>query len=56
MPPPGVTAAENMQKENEGYSALGPSVEAAYKIGSAVVGELLGKWAVYRDRPPPLDK
>jgi purine nucleoside permease len=53
MPPPGVTAAENMQKENSGYSALGPSVEAAYKIGSAVVGELLGKWSVYRDHPPP---
>jgi purine nucleoside permease len=56
MPPPGVTAAENMQKENEGYSALGPSVEAAYKIGSAVVAELLGKWAVYRDHPPAESK
>jgi len=53
MPPPGVTAAENMQKENAGYSALGPSVEAAYKVGSAVVGELLGKWPVYRNHPPP---
>jgi purine nucleoside permease len=53
MPPPGVSAAENMQKENAGYSALGPSVEAAYQIGSAVVSELLGKWAVYRDHPPP---
>jgi len=53
MPPPGVTAAENMRKENAGYSALGPSVEAAYKIGSTVVGELLGKWSVYRDHPPP---
>jgi purine nucleoside permease len=56
MPPPGVTAAENMQKENEGYSALGPSVESAYRIGSAVVTELLGNWAIYRDRPPPLRK
>jgi purine nucleoside permease len=55
MPPPGVTAAENMQKENAGYSALGPSVEAAYKIGSAVVGELLGKWSTYRDHPPGLN-
>jgi purine nucleoside permease len=56
MPPPGVTAAENMRKENEGYSALGPSVEAAYKVGSAVVAELLRSWAVYRDHPPPGDK
>jgi len=52
IPPPGVTAAENMQKENAGYSALGPSVEAAYKVGSTVVEELLGKWSLYRDRPP----
>jgi len=52
VPPPGVTAAENMQKENAGYSALGPSVEAAYKLGSAVVEELLAKWSVYRERLP----
>jgi hypothetical protein len=31
-------------------------VEAAYKIGSAVVAELLGKWAVYRDHPPAESK
>ncbi|MDB6011849.1 MAG: purine nucleoside permease [Gammaproteobacteria bacterium] len=52
MPPPGVSAAANMQKENAGYSALGPSVEAAYKVGSTVVMELLSKWPVYRDHPP----
>jgi purine nucleoside permease len=52
MPPPGVTAAQNMQKENSGYSALGPSVEAAYKVGSVVVTEISSQWAVYRDRPP----
>jgi purine nucleoside permease len=55
MPPPGVSAAANMQKENAGYSALGPSVEAAYKVGSAVVTELLSKWSTYRDHPPPLN-
>ena len=54
MPPPGITAAQNMQKENAGYSALGPSVEAAYKVGSVVVTEISSKWAVYRDHPPPL--
>ena len=53
MPPPGVSAADNMQKENAGYSALGPSVEAAYKVGSTVVMELLAKWSVYRDHLPP---
>jgi hypothetical protein len=28
-------------------------VEAAYKVGSTVVGELLTKWSLYRDHPPP---
>jgi purine nucleoside permease len=56
MPPPGVTAAENMQKENEGYSGLEASVESAYRVGSAVVEELLGKWPAYREHTPPLPK
>jgi len=52
MPPPGVTAAENMQKENEGYSGLGASVESAYRVGSTVLEELLRKWPTYRDHLP----
>jgi purine nucleoside permease len=52
MPPPGVTAAQNMQKENEGYSGLGASVEAAYRVGSTVVEELLHNWAAYREHLP----
>jgi purine nucleoside permease len=52
MPPPGVTAADNMKKENEGYSGLGASVESAYRVGSAVVTEILKKWPTYRDHMP----
>ena len=33
--------------------ARGLSVGAAYKVGSTVVLELLSKWSVYRDHPPP---
>jgi purine nucleoside permease len=54
MPPAGVSAAENMQKENEGYSGLGASVEAAYRVGSTVVEEILKGWPTYRDHTPPL--
>jgi purine nucleoside permease len=54
MPPPGVTAAENMQKENAGYSGLAASVEAAYRVGSTVVEEILKNWPAYRDHVPPL--
>jgi purine nucleoside permease len=55
MPPPGVTAAQNLAGEHEtSYSALRPAVEAAYKVGSVVVDELVGNWSVYRDHPPTL--
>jgi purine nucleoside permease len=52
MPPPGVTAAENLQKENEGYSGLDASVDAAYRVGSVVVEELVRGWPRYRDHLP----
>jgi purine nucleoside permease len=52
MPPPGVTAADNMKKENAGYSGLGASVEAAYRVGSTVVNEILKNWPTYREHMP----
>ena len=54
MPPPGMTAAEHLLKENEGYAGLQASVEAAYRVGSVVVDEIVGKWAIYREHTPPL--
>jgi purine nucleoside permease len=54
MPPPGVTAAENLQKENEGYSGLNESVEAAYRVGSAVVEEIVNNWSRYRAHIPAM--
>jgi purine nucleoside permease len=51
--PPGLTAAQNLANENAGtYSGLSASVEAAYKVGSTVVNEILKGWATYRDHPP----
>jgi purine nucleoside permease len=52
MPPPGVSAAENLLKENEGYTGVDIAVETAYLVGSAVVDEILGNWAVYKERVP----
>jgi purine nucleoside permease len=54
MPPPGMTAAEHLLKENEGYAGLEASVEAAYRVGATVVDEIVAKWPVYKDRTPPL--
>ncbi|HTV79409.1 MAG TPA: purine nucleoside permease [Steroidobacteraceae bacterium] len=53
IPPPGRSAAENLAMESESsYTALRPSLEAAYQIGSKVVAALLKNWTVYRDRLP----
>ena len=55
MPPPGVSAAQNLAGEHEtSYSALRPAVDAAYKVGSVVVDELVRNWSRYRDHPPPV--
>jgi purine nucleoside permease len=52
MPPPGVTAADNLLKENEGYTGLVLAAESAYIVGSVVVDELLSDWALYKDSTP----
>jgi len=52
MPPPGMTAAEHLLKENEGYAGLDASVEAAYRVGSVVVDDIVKHWATYKDTPP----
>jgi purine nucleoside permease len=53
MPPPGMTAAEHLLKENEGYAGLEASVEAAYRVGSVVVDKIVRNWPTYRDHAPP---
>jgi len=52
MPPPGVTAAAHLLAENEGYAGLEASVEAAYRVGSVVVDEIVAHWDQYKDQIP----
>jgi purine nucleoside permease len=52
MPPTGVTAATNLLAENEGYSGLGASVEAAYRVGSVIVDDIVAHWDDYREKLP----
>lgn len=52
MPPPGVTAADNLLRENEGYSGMRASLESLYLVGSKVVDELLDHWDRYEQAPP----
>jgi len=56
MPPPGVTAAENLSQMKLGrYSAYLPALEAAWRVGNTVVEELVRGWAKYREMPPGHD-
>ncbi len=54
MQSPGITAAESLLGEHgeEGYSGLNASVEAAYRVGSKVVDEIVSHWDVYKDKVP----
>jgi purine nucleoside permease len=52
LPPPGVTAAENLLNENEGYAGLDAALESAYLVGTKVMDEILTNWAVYKDKLP----
>jgi len=53
MPPPGITAAENLARTKLGqYSAYLPSLEAAWRVGNTVVENLIRNWPKYRDSVP----
>lgn len=52
MPPPGVTAAQYLLRENEGYSGLNAAVESLYLVGSKVIDELDAHWDQYEKTVP----
>jgi purine nucleoside permease len=52
MPPPGVTAADNLLAENEGYTGINLAVETLYIVGSVVIDEILNNWAAYENQIP----
>ena len=51
---PGGDAAESLsgEKLEKGYSAYIPALEAAHKVGSKVVHELVSGWAKYENEIP----
>lgn len=52
QPPPGVTAADNLLHENEGYSGMNAALESLYLVGSKVVDTLLADWPRYERETP----
>jgi len=56
LQPPDLTAAESMAGEKIGhYSAFIPSLEAAHRVGSKVVHELVKGWAKYENEIPSVN-
>lgn len=52
LPPPGITATDNLLRENEGYSGMRASLESLYLVGSKVIDELLAHWDRYEGKIP----
>jgi len=52
VPPPGLDAAGSLVAEASGLSALQPSLDAAFTVGTRVVDELSSGWRTYRDTIP----
>ncbi|TYK66659.1 purine nucleoside permease [Colwellia echini] len=52
IPPPGVTAAENLLAENEGYAGLDAALESAYVVGVVVLEEIINNWDKYSTTIP----
>lgn len=55
MQPPGVSAAENLLRENSGYAGLNTAVESLYRVGSVVVEDILANWSSYKTTLPASD-
>ena len=56
LPPPGVSAAENLLRENEGYLGMRAALESLYLVGSKVIDELLDNWVDYVNTVPGISK
>lgn len=50
--PLGMSAAEHLLAENEGYSGMRASLESLYLVGSKVIDELLSNWGRYKTDSP----
>lgn len=50
--PSDLSAAQNLARDEEGYSAYIPSLEAAFAVGNRVVSALLEDWSRYRHTLP----
>jgi purine nucleoside permease len=52
MQPPGMSAAESLTRESEGFGGLGPAVENLWRAGATVARALIAGWERYAAATP----
>lgn len=52
VPPPHMSAAENLLREREGYTGLLGALESLYLVGGTVIDEIVGNWDRYAGTIP----
>lgn len=54
QPPPGITAAQNLENESSGsgYAGLDSAISAAYTVGSPIVNYIVEHWETTKDNLP----
>ena len=52
MQPPGMSAADSLTRESEGFGGMLPALEAHWRVGSQAARALIDGWATYRSSPP----
>lgn len=50
MQPPGMSAAQSLTRETDGFGGMRPAVENLWRVGSRVAREIVNNWDVMRDQ------
>lgn len=50
-PPPHLDAATNLAREMSGFGAMEPAVENHWRVGSAIIREIVSNWSQWQQKP-----
>lgn len=54
MQPPGMTAAQSLTRETEGFGGMVPALEAHWRVGSKVAAAIVAGWDEYETKVPSM--
>ena len=52
MQPPGMSAAQSLTRDTDGFGGMGPAVENHWRVGSRAARALIDGWERYEKEPP----